>query len=124
LIQVPDFPSLAERATAGDFDLIALYDFGVDASVLNQYYLTDGPRNWSGYSDPELDNWLGEATRQSDPEVRAPLYLSAQQRIMEQAILLPIRDVVNLDGATARLDGVIFSAQGWWPLLRNLQLAP
>jgi peptide/nickel transport system substrate-binding protein len=124
LLQVPDFPSLVDRATAGDYDLIALYDFGVDASILNQYFLSGGPRNWSGYSDPELDNWLAEATRQSDPEVRAPLYLSAQQRIMEQAILLPIRDVVNLDGATARLDGVIFSAQGWWPLLRNLQLAP
>jgi hypothetical protein len=42
---------------------------------------------------------------------------------MEQAVVLPIREYINLNGATARLDGVIFSGQGWWPL-RNLQLRP
>jgi len=40
---------------------------------------------------------------------------------MEQAIVLPIREYTNLVGASSALDGVIFSAQGWWPLLRNFQ---
>jgi peptide/nickel transport system substrate-binding protein len=121
---VPNYPALLEAAKGGEYDLIALYDFGTDASILNQFYLTDGPRNWSGYSDPDLDNWLHEAERQNAAEARAPLYASAQQRIMEQAIVLPIRDYVNLNGTSAKLDGVIYSAQGWWPLLRNLQFSP
>ena len=59
-----------------------------------------------------------------DADTRAALYSSVQQRLMEQAVVLPIRDYVNLNGTTAKLEGVIFSAQGWWPLLRNLQLRP
>ncbi len=91
-------------------------------SLLNRFYMTDAPNNWSGFSDPELDGWLQEARRQVDMETRAGLYMSVQQRIMEQAVVLPIREYVNLVGTTARLDGLIFSAQGWWPLLRNLQM--
>ncbi len=124
LIRVPDFPTLRRYALEGDFDLIAFYDFGVDASMLNRFYMTDGASNWSGFSDPELDGWLHEAVRQVDTGARAAFYSSAQRRIMEQAVVLPIRDYVNIHGTTARLDGVIFSAQGWWPLLRNLQLHP
>ncbi len=124
LIQVPDFPTLKSRADEGEYNLISFYDFGVDASLLNPYYLSDGVNNWSHYADPELDQWLHEGVRQVSQDARAPLYALAQQRIMEQAVVLPIREYVNLDGATARLDGVIFSAQGWWPLLRNFQLTP
>jgi len=124
LIRVPDFPTLRSYALEGDFNLIAFYDSGVEASLLNQFYMTGGANNWSGFSDPELDGWLHEAVRQVDADARAALYSSVQQRIMEQAVVLPIREYVNLNGTTARLDGVIFSAQGWWPLLRNLQLRP
>ena len=124
LIQVPDFPALSSYAQQGGYSLIAYYDFAVDASILNQYYLSDGANNWSGFSDPELDNWLHEATRQVATDARTALYRSIQERIMDQAVVLPIRDYVNLVGSTARLDGVIFSAQGWWPLLQNLQLSP
>lgn len=124
LIRVPDFPTLRSYALEGDFHLIAFYDFGVEASLLNQFYMTGGANNWSGFSDSELDGWLHEAVRQMDAGTRAALYSSVQQRIMEQAVVLPIREYVNLNGTTARLDGVIFSAQGWWPLLRNLQLRP
>jgi peptide/nickel transport system substrate-binding protein len=122
LIQVPDYPSLAEYAEEGDYDLIGLYDFAVEASILNQFYQSDGARNWSGVSDPELDEWLEEAIRVPNQADRAQLYAAIQDRIMEQALVLPIRDYVNLNGASARLDGVIFSAHGWWPLLRNFQL--
>jgi peptide/nickel transport system substrate-binding protein len=122
LIQVPDYPALLEYANEGNYDLIAIYDFGVDASLINQFYLTDGSRNWSGFSDSEVDGWLHEAIRQMDPDARAQLYGSVQQRVMDQAVVLPIREYINLNGASAQIDGVIFSAQGWWPLLRNLQL--
>lgn len=122
LIQVPDYPTLAAYAEEGDYDLIGLYDFAVEASILNQFYQSDGARNWSGVSDPELDEWLEEAIRTPNQADRAQLYAAIQDRIMEQALVLPIRDYVNLNGASARLDGVIFGAHGWWPLLRNFQL--
>jgi peptide/nickel transport system substrate-binding protein len=124
LIQAPDFPSLSDYAKQGEYHLISFYEFSAEASVLNQFYLSDGASNWSGFSDPEVDQWLREGARQPADATRAPLYASAQQRLMDQAVLLPIRDYVTLNGTTARLDGVIYAAQGWWPLLRNLQLSP
>ena len=121
LVQVPDFPTLRQRVRDDDYDVIAFYDFGVDPSILNRFYLSGAVNNWSGLSDPQLDQVLYEAVRQSAPEMRQALYSAAQQRIMEQAVVLPIREYVNLVGVSSRLDGVIFSAQGWWPLLRNFQ---
>lgn len=121
LIQVADFPTLSGYASEGNYHLIALYDFAVDANVLNTFYRTDGARNWSGFSDPEVDQWLTEAVQFVAPEERSPRYAVVQKRIMEQAVVLPIREYVNLVGTSAQVDGVIFSAQGWWPLLRNFQ---
>jgi hypothetical protein len=39
---------------------------------------------------------------------------------MEQALILPIRDTVNLNGARRTLTPVMFDAYGWFPLLHNL----
>jgi len=119
LIQAPDFPSLRQRVRDDDYDVIAFYEFGVDPSLLNRFYLSGAVNNWSGFSDPQLDQALYEAIRQTAPDARATLYSAIQQRIMEQAVVLPIREYTNLVGASSALDGVIFSAQGWWPLLRN-----
>ena len=124
LVQVPDFPSLVQAANKGDYDLISFYDVGVDASILDKFYGTEGSMNWSGYSDPEVDEWLAAGIQQADPAERAQWYAAVQQRVMEQAAVLPVRDLVSLQGVSSNLDGVIFSAQGWWPLLRNFQLLP
>ena len=61
----------AAASEEGNYNLIAFYDFGVDPSILNQFYLTRWRDNWSGFSDPELDNWLVEGTRQTDRRARA-----------------------------------------------------
>jgi peptide/nickel transport system substrate-binding protein len=122
LVQVPDYPSLNAAVREGDYHLASFTDFSVDPSILNRFYLSDSDGNWSGYNDPEVDNWLHEAVRQTSSDARAQLYTQVQQRLMDQAVVLPIRDYVNLVGTSAKLDGVIFSAQGWWPFLRNFQL--
>ncbi len=120
LKQVPDYPTLVEVAGSGEYDLIALNDTGVDASLLNRFYHSEGSSNWARFSDPELDQWLESALIQPDPALRAQYYQAAQLRIMEQAVVLPVREFVSINGTSSRLDGVIFSAQGWWPLLRNI----
>ncbi len=121
--QVPNFGMLLEKIEEGNWDLVALYDFGTDASVLNSYFMTDGRNNFTGYSNPDLDQLLTQALAEPDPNTRASLYGSAQQIIMDEALILPIRDYVNLNGARSDLEGIIFSANGWWPLLNNFQWA-
>jgi peptide/nickel transport system substrate-binding protein len=123
LEQVPNFSALLAAIDEGDYHLVALYDFGLDASLLNAYYLSSGNNNVSGFGDPTLDNYLLGALQEPDPTTRANLYQAAQTLIMDQALVLPIREHVNFNGATARLDGIIFDAHGWWPLLNNFQWA-
>jgi ABC-type transport system substrate-binding protein len=101
LVQVPDFPTLAERAKAGDYDLISLYDFGVDASIQPVHSRC---RATGRASDPGT----GRLADRGDTPKRstgAQLYRSPSKDRGTGAA--PIRDVVNLDGATVLLT-VIF----------------
>lgn len=120
LVQVGSFTDLMEHARTGDFNLLAFNDFGIDPSLLNRYYLSNGDSNWTGYANPELDTWLIQAAQSIDPAVRQTLYANIQKRIMDQALVLPIRDYINIVGVRSNIDGLIYASQGWWPLLTNL----
>ena len=41
---------------------------------------------------------------------------------MEQALILPIRDYVNLNGSRTTLEGLSYDAYGWFPMLNNLKV--
>lgn len=119
---VPTRNALIEAVNSGEYNLVAFYSFGYDPSVLNPYFLSTGNDNWTGYANPELDNLLLEGVRQRDPNVRRSLYAQVQRLIMDEALILPIRDYVNLNGATANVQGLAFDAYGWFPLLPNVSL--
>lgn len=120
--QVAGFSQLREAAQSGDYNLISLNFFGKDPDVLAQFFMTDAPLNWTGYSDFELDTYLSEGARQPDPATRESMYAAAQTRIMEQALILPIRDYINLNGTTTTIQNVQFDSQGWFPLLYNFSI--
>lgn len=119
---VPTRNTLIEAVKTGEYNLVAFYTFGLDPSFLNQFFLSDSLDNWTGYANPDLDNTLREAERQTDPNVRQNLYALAQRLIMDEALILPIRDYVNLNAASANLQGLSFDSYGWFPLLGNVTL--
>ena len=123
LKSVPTLPTLVEEVETGEYNLVAFYSFGVDPSLLNPFFLSDGANNWTGYSSVELDNILREAARQTDANARLMLYTQAQRIIMEEALILPIRDYVNLNAASVNVQGLEFDAYGWFPILNNVTLA-
>jgi ABC-type transport system substrate-binding protein len=57
-----------------------------------------------------------------DEGERAQIYAQAQQLIMDQALIVPIRDYVNLNVASTRVTGLRFDAQGWFPWLYDVQV--
>ena len=57
-----------------------------------------------------------------DEEARASIYAEIQQRIMTEAIIVPIRDWVNLNAASSRIKGIRYDAQGWFPWLYDVQV--
>lgn len=121
--QVPNRGLLFEHVAAGEFNLVAWYEFGVDPSFLNRYFTSNGDSNWTGYSDPNLDTILVSAVQQTDVNARRSLYNQAQRTIIEQALILPIRDYVNLNGSRSDLTGLAYDAYGWFPLLNNLKVS-
>jgi peptide/nickel transport system substrate-binding protein len=118
------YPAAVEAARVGNFHLIPQNFGGSDPDLLWTYFHSGAPFNWSKVSDPALDSLLDKARGTTDPTRRVALYAQAQQRIMELALWLPIRDPVNLDAASARVKGLRFDAHGWFPLLHDVYLQP
>jgi len=120
---VPGFGSLLEAQRSGDYHLIAMNDFGSDPNVITSYYASDGLYNWSGYSSPDMDQLLVEAVLSSpDGEQRLAIYREIAFLVQDEALIIPIRDYVNLVIANQRVDGLHFSSQGWFPYLIDVRL--
>jgi peptide/nickel transport system substrate-binding protein len=124
LKQVASFPMLSDEAQKGEYNAISLNFAGLDPTVLDSFYLSNGVRNWSRHADSELDGWLLAAQSEMDPAGRAQLYRQIQERIMDQVLVLPIREYVNLNGARPEVKGLHFDVQGWYPYLTDIELSP
>jgi len=120
---VPTFTGLREKVSTGEYNLVAYYTFGFDPAFLSDFYTSTGAYNWTGYHDPILDTMLQQAAEKTDLTERAILYVQAQQLIMDQALILPIRDYVNLNGSRG-LQGLTFDPYGWFPILNNVTVSP
>jgi peptide/nickel transport system substrate-binding protein len=117
---VPTLSALLAEQARGEYHLIAYEVSAVDAGFLTKLYRSDAAPNWTKFKNGQLDSWLTEADRTLDAPKRAELYARIQRRLMEQALVFPIRDVVNLNAANIRLGSVSFSANGFSPNLYAL----
>ncbi|MGD1992805.1 MAG: ABC transporter substrate-binding protein [Anaerolineae bacterium] len=93
-----------------------------EPDILRKFFHSQATFNWSLVNDPEMDMWLEQAARIADREDRAELYSDVQLRVMDEALIIPIRDYVNLNGVSNRVENLEFDAQGWFPWLINITL--
>jgi len=118
------FGPLKEIQTQGEYHAIGINFFGTDPGLLRSFYSSTGLYNWTGFSDPKLDQLLLLASQTSlDPNERLRLYQQFVSYVQEEALLLPIRFYVNLVVASKRVEGLHFSAQGWYPILIDLRIS-
>jgi peptide/nickel transport system substrate-binding protein len=123
--QIVAFPAALEAAGNGEHHLAPMTFSSSDPSVLNLTYLSTnaaGGFNWSKVRDDQLDRLLNEGINELDPVQRASLYAQAQTRIMDLALVLPLRDYVNLNAARAAVKGLQYDRRGWFPWLYNVYL--
>lgn len=120
--RVVSYPEALEIAGKGEHHLIPFSLSGSDPDILRKFFHSQALFNWSLVNDPEMDGWLDEAAQVSDTAQRAALYSRVQRRVMEQALVIPIRDYVNLNGVSSRVQGLRFDAQGWFPWLIDVTL--
>nr|MCU0474637.1 ABC transporter substrate-binding protein [Anaerolineae bacterium] len=123
-VSVPDFPSLLAEVEEGAYHLVPFGSYGVDPAFLSSYYSSTGSRNFGGVNDTTLDALLGNAARDITPAARAELYRQIQANIMDAALIVPLRERVNLNGVSARVENLVYDAYGWYPLLYNASYAP
>lgn len=117
---VPGFTALSEAVSTGEYNLVAFDTPGMDPAFLNDYFATGGSLNWSGYSTPEMDTLLASAVIEPETALRRSIYAQIQRIIMNQALILPIRDYVNLNAAIGSINGLRYDPYGWFPLLADI----
>jgi peptide/nickel transport system substrate-binding protein len=123
--QVLSYPAALQAAARGDHHLIPFTLSSSDAHILRSSFHSsnaDGGFNWAKIRDAKLDALLDEGMRTADPEERMRIYADIQQRVMGQALIIPIRDYVNLNAASSQVKGLRYDAQGWFPWLYDVRL--
>ncbi len=123
--QVVAYPAALEAARKGKHNLIPFGLSSSDPDILRTFFHSsnaDSGFNWSKVRDPRLDELLESGARTLDPDRRKELYAEAQQLIMAEALILPIRDYVNLNAAGAKVKGLRYDLRGWFPWLYDVYL--
>lgn len=121
------YPSALQAAGDGEHNLIPMAISASDPDILRTFFHSrnaSGGFNWSKFSDPDVDEWLDEGVRTNDPARRRELYAQVQQAVMEQALIIPIRDYVNLNVASVKVKGLRYAMQGWFPWLYDVYVEP
>ena len=118
----PAFGPLKQAQEGGEIHAVGLNFFGTDADLLRSFYHSDGFFNWSKIDSDKLDSLLEHAATETDMSMRMELYRQAIHLISEQALILPIRDYINIVVYHQSVSNLQFSAQGWFPYLIDLKL--
>jgi len=118
------FAAALAAVAANEHNLIFWSEPGTDADLLTSFFHSgpSGQRNWSQVQSPELDALLDAARQAPDTVERRRLYAMVQDLIMEQALIVPIRDYVNLNGMRSCVGSLSFDSRGWFPNLHDLEL--
>jgi ABC-type oligopeptide transport system substrate-binding subunit len=64
-------------------------DYPDPEDFLDKLFHSESAQNEQGYSDPEVDRLLEEAREEDDFEARKSLYKQVEQKILDDAIIIP-----------------------------------
>ncbi|MDQ4043942.1 MAG: peptide ABC transporter substrate-binding protein, partial [Chloroflexota bacterium] len=107
-----EFSSRLQDQSLPAFSLTWIADFPDPAIFLDALFHSRSPDNYIGYSNPDVDRLLDDAAVEHDPEVRANLYLQAQQMIIDDAVLVPLYHDVSYTLVNQRVSGLTITPIG------------
>ncbi len=122
--QIVAFPAAQVATKEGKHNVAPNSLSATDPSFLSPMFRTGGAYDWSKYDSPALDKLLDQAEGETDQARRMALYGQVQRTAMEQALVIPVRDYTNWNGASAKVKGLVYDAHGWWPYLYDVDLLP
>lgn len=121
--RVVSYSEALQIAQDGTYHLIPFNLSGSDPDILRKFFHSTASFNWSKVDDAEMDGWLDMASQITDRTQRVALYSQVQLRVMDEALVLPIRDYVNLNGVSSHVQDLRYDGQGWFPWLIDARLA-
>ena len=97
----------------GDMSITPLQYIGVDPDALHFWFLPGQYFNWSKFSDPKLTELITQGQQERDPAKRIAIYHQAQKIIMDQAVMMPIRQNIDLVMTSKKMSGLTYSGGGF-----------
>ncbi len=115
--------ALASAIESGQYDLAPVESNGIDPQLLNRIFLESTV--FGAYRAPVsgLNDLLLSAIQTMNPELRRTQVYEIQTLIMDEVLILPVRENVRLTAARADLLDLRFDAFGFYPLLYNVRIA-
>ena len=126
-IEQLDTSAYLERVASSDYEIVAeswgQSDAAVFGSATNPKGIAPNGINYSRYADDDLAAWVPEAASSPDPERRAELYRLIQQRVNDQASIIPIYIQSFLVAAKDTVEGISFDPVGYPTAFYEVQVA-
>ena len=124
--QTVSYPAAVDAGEHGKHNLLPFTLSDTDPNILDTFFASKNLSafNWSKVNDPDMDRLLRQGAETIDPAERRAIYTQVQERIMDQALILPIRDYVNINAASSKVNDLQYDVLGWFPLLYDVYLQP
>ena len=114
-----------EELLAGNYTLVYMYWTRPDPSPLRYLFHsenTNGGGAWTNFVNEDLDNALADADTNTDEAAREQDYITAQNIIMENALVLPMFTVNTSYLAAPTVQGFVFDLEGY-PFLYDISIS-
>ena len=119
---VPGATQLNSLIQSGEYDLLPIDNYGLDPGILSDIFLDSSLYSSSRAPHPQLNALLIRAAIEQDPVTRRNLYYEVQSILMNEALLLPIRENVRLRAVSANVESLRYDAYGFYPILTNVKI--
>jgi peptide/nickel transport system substrate-binding protein len=103
-----EFNAIMEKKTARDYEMF-FAAWGLTADPDTSIFITDGPQNEFGYSNPRVDELMAAGKKEIDIEKRKPIYHEMYQHINDDAPFIFLYQRTNGTASNARVDNLIYS---------------
>jgi peptide/nickel transport system substrate-binding protein len=80
-----------------------------------------GNFNWSCVKDSEIDSMLHQGRQETDATKRQQLYLQIEQKLMDQALVVPLVDQLSVFALRPNVSGLKFNGNSY-PLLTDVSM--
>jgi peptide/nickel transport system substrate-binding protein len=78
-----------------------------------------GNFGWSCMKDASIDSMLQQGRQQTDATKRQQLYLQIEQKVMDQAVMVPLVDQLSVFALRPNVSGLKFSGNSY-PLITDM----